>query len=82
VRAPERLSPDELASLKILWEVYPDEVVMRPDRDHSKLDDLVRSGYVERIDRGEIGTGYRLAAVHAADLARLVAQNAEQAEKN
>jgi hypothetical protein len=82
MRAPDDLSPDKLATVRILWSIWPDEILMNEGRDHGKLDDLVRNGYVERIDRGEIGTGYRLAAVHAAGLARVAAQNADQADMN
>jgi hypothetical protein len=80
-RAPEQLTPDELMSLNQLWRLYPDEVLMHHDRDHRPLDGLVEDGYVERTRYPE-GMGYRLAAVHAAGLARLKAETARAASLN
>lgn len=81
MRDPDQLTPDELATMNLLWALWPDEVLMLPERDHRKLDDLVSDGYVERTEY-EQGIGYRLAPEHAAGLARVAAANAEQAEMN
>ena len=81
MRSPTELSLDELATLRTLWRVYPDEILTRHDRDHRWIVPLIEDGYVESMSYAE-GVGYRLAPVHAAGLARVVAENAEEASRN
>ncbi len=82
MRSPDQLTPDELASLRMLWSIWPDEILMRRDRDHGQLDDLVRDDFVVRTDYGELGIGYRIAPVHAAGLARVTAEISGGASRN
>ena len=81
MRKPDELTPDELASLNALWAIYPDEVLTRPERDHSRLDGLVADGYIERTEY-EQGTGYRLSAERAAGLEGVAKWIAEEASRN
>jgi hypothetical protein len=81
MRRPAELTPDELATLNQLWAVYPDEILMRHDRDHSRLDGLVAAAYIERATYEE-GVGYRLTAERAAGLASVVESIREEAARN
>jgi hypothetical protein len=81
MRKPDELTPDELASLNQLWAIYPDEILMRHDRDHSRLDGLVSDGYIERTEY-EHGIGYRISAERAVGLASVVDWIAEGASRN
>jgi hypothetical protein len=85
-RRPNQLTPDELATLRMLWDVFPDELLMRRDRNHAALAGLIEDGYVTRteyeVGLGEVGVGYRLAARHAAGLAKVTRANAEMADRN
>jgi hypothetical protein len=82
MRHPADLSPDELATLLELWHVYPDGVLSRHDRDHTKHDALVADGYIERAESEDVGIAYRLAPVHAAGLAKITKRIAEDAARN
>ena len=66
MRDPDELSPDELATLNVLWRVFPDEVVMRPQRDHRRLTQsrwLPGSGvHMVVVWNGRIATAMRSAA--------------------
>jgi hypothetical protein len=48
MRRPDELTPNELATLRELWDAYPDVILSRHDRDHTKHDPLVDDGYVTR----------------------------------
>ncbi len=81
MRAPDDLTADELASLRVLWAVYPDAILSRRERDLGWIEKLVDEGYVEATDHPD-GVAYRLAAEHAAGLARVAAAVAEEADLN
>jgi hypothetical protein len=81
MRHPSELTPDELATLRTLWHLYPDEALVRHDSDHRWLEPLVEDGYIETTTY-DMGVGYRLAPIHAAGLARVVGENAETAARN
>lgn len=81
MRAPDELTPDELASLRILWAVYPDAIFSRRERDLGWIEKLVEEGFVEATDHSD-GVAYRLAPEHAAGLARVTGEIAEEASRN
>jgi hypothetical protein len=81
MRSPHELLPDELATLRSLWHLYPDSALIYHGKNHSKLDGLAQDGYIERFPT-DLGVIYRLAPEHAAALARVVRANAEQADRN
>ena len=81
MRAPDELTADEVASLRILWSINPDAIFSRRERDLGWIEKLVEEGYVEATDQPD-GVAYRLAPVHAAGLARVISENAEEASRN
>ena len=81
MRAPDELTADELASLRILWSVYPNAVFSRRERDLGWIEKLAEEGYVEATDHSD-GVAYRLAPVHAAGMARIAAAVEEEAGRN
>jgi hypothetical protein len=81
MRTPAELNPDELATLRDLWHLYPSGVLV-PDGDNNEtLDALHHEGYVEpaTIDQR---TGYRMAPERAEGVADVVSRNAEQSDQN
>ena len=48
MRQPDELTPDELATLRTLWDLYPDEVLS----DHGKLDPLTATSCGPSARRG------------------------------
>ena len=89
MRAPDELTADEVASLRILWSIYPDAIFWRRERDLGWIEKLVEAGYVEATDHPDgvadrLAPVYadRLAPVHAAGLARVISENAEEASRN
>ena len=81
MRTPDELTPDELATLLELWHVYPDEILMRPERDHAWFDGLVDDGYVERTEY-DVGISYRMASQHAEDVTKVAQSLAATAAMN
>ncbi len=80
-RTPSQLMPDELATLRGLWDFYPDGVLMNAGRNHAKLAALVDDGYIEATECA-LGMIYRIAPKHADGLARVARSNALAAERN
>jgi hypothetical protein len=80
-RRPNQLMPDALATLRVLWHLYPDAALMKAGRNHAKLAGLVEDGYIEATEC-DAGCIYRLAPDRAAGLARVVRSNALQADRN
>ena len=81
MRAPQELSRDELATLKLLWALWPHEALLRPESDHRWVAPLVEDGYVEAT-RYDAGTGYRISKETAAGLTRMADRLAAQAASN
>jgi hypothetical protein len=78
MRSPKELTPAELASLRLLWAVYPDEILMRRERERRWIVPLVAAGLIEATEY-EQGIAYRLSAAAATRLARVVDANGEAA---
>jgi hypothetical protein len=81
MRTPDELTPDELATLRDLYQVYPGEILMRHERDHAWFDGLVDGGYLERTEY-DAGISYRMAPQHAEDVTKVVQSLGAKAAMN